>query len=59
MTVALTTAPFASSRSSASRPKLVVRVQIPTYGADGHCACMPTRRSMTAVAESRLRSSRS
>src|SRR5687768_17204244 len=57
--VAFKTVPRASSRSSASRRKLVVRVQIPTYGDDGHCACIPTRRSITAVGESRFRSSSS
>ena len=59
MAVALTTLPRASSRSSAWRRKLVVRVQMPTYGAGGHCACIPTRRSITAFGESRFRSSRS
>ena len=59
MTVALTIAPFANSRSSASRLKLVARVQLPTYGAGGHCACIPTRRSITADGERLFRSRRS
>ena len=46
--VALTTAARSSARSSVSRRKLVVRVQMPTYGAGGHCACIPTSRSITA-----------
>ena len=29
---------------------------MPTYGAGGHCACIPTSRSITAVGESRFRS---
>ena len=57
--VALITVPRASSRSSAPRRKPVARVQTQTYGARGHCACIPTRRSTIAVGERRLRSSRS
>src|SRR5689334_6379177 len=57
--VALRTAPLRMARSSVCRRNPVVRVQMPTYGADGHCACMPTRRSITAVAESRFRSNSS
>ena len=34
-------------------PEPVVRVQIPMYGACGDRACIPTRRSITAVGESR------
>jgi hypothetical protein len=42
-----------------ARRNPVVRVQIPTYGACGDCACIPTRRSITAVGESRVRWKRS
>jgi hypothetical protein len=59
MTVAFTTAVLTSLRSSASRRKLVVRVQVPTYGPRGHCAYISIRRSITAAGESRLRCSRS
>ena len=59
VTVALTIADCQSSRSSDLRRNPVVRVQIPTYGACGDCACIPTRRSITAVGESRVRWRRS
>src|SRR6266508_1716347 len=46
-------------RESSCWRKLCSRVQSPTYGRLGACACMPTSRSMVAAAEARLRSRRS
>ena len=55
MTVGLRTSPRRIARSSVARRKPVSRDQSPTYGAGGHCACIPTRRSIAPSGESRRR----
>ena len=59
ITVGFRTSPRSSARSSVSRRKPSTRVQSPTYGEGGHCAWIPTSRSIVFATGSRRRSSSS